>query len=324
VAVLNTSPSVIYGGIWMSGGAPAIDTDGTMYLGTGNGPYAPDTRNWGNAILKLPVDRPTVIDSKVFRPLDYFSPFNRDSLNSDDLDLGSGGVMLLPNQSGGHPRLMVLGSKQGLLYVVDRDQLTAVHSDERLCTDEELARLAESRQANPSPTWSESCDAVVQVVKIRTDGLGADAPASTYRGSALFSTPAYWNGHVYVAAHGDHLKMFAVRDGLLVNTPESVSADVFENGGATVSISANGIRDGVVWALASRSEGVVLYAFDAANLSRVLFKSSGTAVDQQLGISRVGNLDAITSRGRFLVPTVYDGKVFVATSGRLNVFGLVN
>ncbi len=54
---------------------------------------------------------------------DYFTPSNEASLSRRDLDLGSGGVMLLPDQPGAHPHEAIVGFKTGTLFVLDRDRL---------------------------------------------------------------------------------------------------------------------------------------------------------------------------------------------------------
>jgi hypothetical protein len=140
----------------------------------------------------------------------------------------------------------------------------------------------------------------------------------------LFTTPTYWNGRVYIGAHRDNVKMFTVREGGLVNRPISMSATTFARGGVNTSISANGDQNGILWALDSgESNGMfaILYAYDARDLSRVLYKSSGTLQDELAGISAPGGRDRINVGRRFAVPTVYGGKVLVATGSTLHVFG---
>ena len=120
--------------------------------------------------------------------------------------------------------------------------------------------------------------------------------------------------------------MFTVRDGRLVNQPKSMSTNQFAWPGVTPSISATGNQNGIVWAIDSgdiNGEPAVLYAFDALDLTHVLFKSSGTADDERSGISAPGGRDQMAPGRRMSVPTVYGGKVFVATRTTLYVFGLL-
>jgi hypothetical protein len=118
-AVLNTSPDAEESGIWQSDNGPAADEDGIIYVATGNGKFtaAGGGRDYGDSLLKLGMR------NGALGVLDYFTPFNEKTLNSDDADLGSGGPMLVPKQPGTERRLVVVGDKAGNLYVLDRSHL---------------------------------------------------------------------------------------------------------------------------------------------------------------------------------------------------------
>jgi hypothetical protein len=323
--VFNTSPNGQYGGIWNSGAAPAIDSDGTMYLQVGNGPFDPKAGNWGDTILALPVDRETILDKHAFGVLDYFEPFNPQFLLDYDLDIGTGGTLLLPDQPGPQPHLLVAGGKQGLIYVLDRDQFTGGNVHQAECSTDALTAIASARRAAPARAWTETCDPVLQVFKNVSGADGDDRLPDVFRGHGIFSSPSYFAGRVYVAAAGDRLKAFDVVEGGLANVPSSVSDMTFRFPGVTTSISADLNQGGIVWAVDSgETTGTpgVLYAFDAADLSHVLYRSSGSADDQRAGIAPEGDRDKLSVGLRFAIPTVYDGKVFVVTQGELNIFAL--
>jgi hypothetical protein len=94
-------------------------------------------------------------------------------------------------------------------------------------------------------------DAVVQRIRMAGGGYGA---------------MAFWNGHVYFACSDDFLRDYGIKNGQAIL--EKYSNVKFENPGATPSISANGAKDAIVWAVATKTwNGVdrpaVLYAFDA-------------------------------------------------------------
>ena len=116
-AVFNASPDADDSGIWEGDTGPAADKDGNIFVATGNGRFdaAKGGRDYGDTLLKL--------DGKSLKISDYFAPFNVDALDAGDHDLGSGGPMLLPDQSGPHPHLAVVAGKGGTLYLVDRDHL---------------------------------------------------------------------------------------------------------------------------------------------------------------------------------------------------------
>jgi hypothetical protein len=120
-AVFNASPDADDSGIWEGDAGPAADNHGNIFLATGNGRFdaAKGGRDYGDTLLKL--------EGRNLRVSDYFAPYNVAALDARDLDLGSGGPMLLPEQSGPHPHMAVIAGKGGVLYLVDRDHLGRYH-----------------------------------------------------------------------------------------------------------------------------------------------------------------------------------------------------
>jgi len=119
VTVFNDTIDGGRGGIWMSGGGPAADSQGNIYLLTGNGDFNADTggRNYGDTFLKLGASAGLSVS-------DWFTPFDQSNLNANDLDLGGGGaVILLDQPSGPVPHLVLGGGKAGTFYVLNRDSL---------------------------------------------------------------------------------------------------------------------------------------------------------------------------------------------------------
>ena len=124
VAVFNAAPEGEEAGIWQSDAGPAADAEGNIYPVTGNGKFsaASGGSDYGDTALKLG------LSSSGFQVKDYFTPFNQQQLNDDDLDLGSLGPLLLPDQPGQHRHLLITGDKAGNIYVIDRDQMGKFHS----------------------------------------------------------------------------------------------------------------------------------------------------------------------------------------------------
>jgi len=114
--VYCTTPNGGLGGIWMSGGGPAADSGGQIFFITGNGTFQAGS-DYGDSFIRLSTSGGGLSFS------DYFTPFNQQALSDGDLDLGAGGVVLLPDQSGAHPHVMVGAGKEGRIYLVDRDNL---------------------------------------------------------------------------------------------------------------------------------------------------------------------------------------------------------
>ena len=119
VGAFLTTPNGKAGGIWQSGGGPAADTDGTIFLATANGTFDANTggSDYGDSVIHF-----TAAGSPL-AVLDYFTPYDQQNLFKSDLDLGSGGVVLLPDQDGPPIHEMVAGGKEGTLYLLDRDNL---------------------------------------------------------------------------------------------------------------------------------------------------------------------------------------------------------
>jgi hypothetical protein len=116
-AVFNASPDADDSGIWEGDTGPAADKAGNIFLATGNGRFdaAKGGRDYGDSLLKL--------NGESLKLSDYFAPYNVANLDANDSDLGSGGPMLLPDQSGAYPHLAVVEGKGGVLYLVDRDHM---------------------------------------------------------------------------------------------------------------------------------------------------------------------------------------------------------
>ena len=238
VSALNTTPNGNEGAFWMSGAGPAADANARIYLLEANGTFDttlnsngfPSQSDFGNAFLKLSAANKRLVVS------DYFEMFNSSLENSIDQDLGSGGVLVLPDlaDASGKTRHLAVGAgKDAKIYVVDRDNLG---------------------KFNPAS------NNIYQVVP------GALS-------SAVFSMPAYFNGNVYYGAEGDNIKAFAIAHARLGTMPTSQTAESFTYPGATPSISANGTSDGIVWAT-ENTNPAVLHAFDATNLAHELYNSN--------------------------------------------------
>ncbi|MBI1376571.1 MAG: choice-of-anchor D domain-containing protein [Frankiales bacterium] len=121
------------GGIWMSGGGLASDGSGNILAAIGNA-FQPDVNNydrtnqpteWSNAVVRLHVDTGASSVNNI-TVNDFFRPCTEGFLDQNDLDLGSGGIALLPEAQFGtssHPRLVVAAGKEGYVYLLDRDNL---------------------------------------------------------------------------------------------------------------------------------------------------------------------------------------------------------
>jgi len=115
-AVFNTTPNGFDGGIWQSGAAFSVDPAGSIYLQTGNGAFDvyKGGLDYGDSFLRL---------NSSLAVNDYFTPYNQLSLSQQDLDLGSGAGLILPEQNGKFPNEIMSAGKQGIIYVINRSNM---------------------------------------------------------------------------------------------------------------------------------------------------------------------------------------------------------
>jgi hypothetical protein len=279
-SVFLTTPNGGHGGIWQSGAAPTLDLDGNLYVVVGDGFFDANIggANYGQSVVKFSLNRTGI------SPTDYFAPFDQEALDKRNMDLGTGGSILLPDQAGVHPHLLITVGKAGTIYVLDRDNLGHFKAS--------------------------SNDQIVQTIP-------QPFPLQEFPGK-FHSSPAFWQGAsgawVYIGGVSDKLRAFSLMDGVLSTTPTSMSANTFSYPGASPAISSDENSNGIVWAI---SNGIpadpVLNAYDATNLANLLY-SSDQAPNQR---------DKPDSPVKFVVPVVVNGKVYFGTQSNLEVYGLL-
>jgi len=144
-------------------------------------------------------------------------------------------------------------------------------------------------------------DALVEMIKMPGGGYGA---------------MAYWNGHAYFAASDDYLREYTIRNGELVL--HASSKNKFENPGATPSISADGKKNAIIWAISTKTwngadtRPAVLYAFDAVKLGEPIYTSEQNSQRDRAALAT-----------RFVIPVVVNGRVYFSTRGEVEVYGLL-
>jgi hypothetical protein len=240
--VVNFGDDAGEAGIWMAGCGLSEDSSGNLYLATGNGSFnafnGSGGTEYGDTFLKLSPSREMSV-------LDYFTPYNQAYLADNDIDLGSGGVLLVPNQPGPIPHMIIGGGKQGTVYVINRDMFTT---------------------ANNHYNTNGNYDAVLQTVALN----GGD-----------YETPAYFNGMVYFTASEDVTAAFSISNGVLSLPAGSTGSRTFPFPGATASVSANGQNNGILW-LIERANPATLIADDANDVSSEIYNSDQAGDRDQL------------------------------------------
>ena len=248
LGAMVTQPDGSYGSaIWQGGTGPAADADGNIYLSTANGEFNFGTNfpDLGDSVLKLN------FNSGAFTVADYFTPYDEAVLSSQDLDLGSGAVSILPDQTGRHKHLLATGSKRGDVYLLDGDN------------------LGQFNMVDNS-----------QIPQYMPGAL------SKYN----FSSPNYWtdgtNQYVYYLAHNDFLKAYSLSNGALSATPVAQTSTKLTTVGLP-EISANGTANGIVWIVRSVNGIPLLSAYEASKL--FLLYDSGMAANGRDSLGTVAH-----------------------------------
>ena len=125
-AVFCTTPSSYGGGVWGAGAGFSLDAAGSLYAFLGNGGYDGVTA-YGNSIIKL---------SPALAVLDWFTPSNWATLESNDSDLSSSRAMLMKTANGS--TLVVGGAKDYRAYVVDSLCMGHLQGSGSGCTSPQL------------------------------------------------------------------------------------------------------------------------------------------------------------------------------------------
>ena len=280
-AVVCTSANGFGDGVWMAGAAMPIDGDapgGRMFLTTGNGTYsAYPPFNGSVALGDSTVD--FNLSNGSLQATDAFTPFNQETLSNSDLDQGSGGILMLPDQQGSYPHILLQVGKEGRILVLNRDNLGGYATG----------------------------------VSSNTNAL-QDIPGAV---GGLWSTPAYWNGNIYMWGSQDVPKLFQINTGVVGATPASQSTISSSFPGASFSISSNGAQDGIAWAVRTdqypTNGPAVLYAWDANDLTNTIYESDTNSAR-----------DGVGQANKFAIPVVTNGKLYLNAQFQVDVYGLFN
>jgi hypothetical protein len=309
----NTTPNGIGGadgGIWASGGAPAVDSQNDVYVSTGNGIFDQGSgflmeNDYGDSVLRLtPAPGVVTANGANLKLVDYFTPNTESCLAAADADLGSGAPVILPEQTtAGLPsHLLVQLGKDGVVYLVNGDNMGQFVTDDCLASSKQIV------QSFP--------------------GTGG-----------FWGTPAFWQNSLYFAGADDALKQFSfnLTTGQFNTTASSQSNQVYGFPDVSPSISSQGAANGIVWAIDNGLFGfgspnaaggvncfmapvppqctgpAILHAYNATNLANEYWNSSQAA----------NNGDQAGNAVKFIPPTVANGKVYVGTRTEIDVYGLL-
>src|SRR2546422_5274456 len=281
--VYNATPNGYAGGMWESGTGMAADAQGNLYVVTGNGtvgdtadPTSPTNR--AESALKLTPAGSTL------QVASYFTPYDYQYLNDNDLDYGGMGGLLIPNSG-----YYLTGAKDGTLYLLNKDDMGG---------------------------YLPSSNQVQQVVPL---GASANMHCQTayYKGSSKEFIYIWSENDPLRAIPFDRAS------NLLDPQSQVVFSGVGPTGqsGAVLSVSSNGSKDGtgILWASYAFSGDAehnvspgILRAFDANDVTTELWNN-------RQNVSR----DGAGNYAKFSSPTIANGHVYLPTfSNRVVVYGL--
>jgi hypothetical protein len=289
-AVFNSTPNQVgtlsysRGGIWMGGGAPAVDSSGNLFFITGNGSFDANTggSNYGDSVVKLSA-------SSGLSVADYFTPLDQASLDSNDTDFGSGAATILVDQPAGPvAHLVIGGGKQGNLFLLNRDNMGKFNSSTNNVI--QTINLGNSIFATPvfwqNNLYVAGVGSLKQFVFNSATGKFNGAPFSQSSTSYRFpgATPS-------VSSNGITNGIVWVLDNGLYCTPQSPGC------GATI-----------------------LHAYDTTNLATELWNSSQAAGNRDMAGHAVKFTVPTVANGKVYVGTRGNDS---SVLGELEVYGLL-
>jgi hypothetical protein len=296
LTVGNPSPRA---GIWQSGGRLVSDKPGEILLVSGNGVVSPapvpgstPPTTLGEAAIRLKVQ-----GNGSLQATDFFSPCNAQALSDNDLDIGTGAPLALPDSFGtpAVPHVLVVVGK-GPIYLLNRDHLGGF------------------QQGSPG-----SCP--------DGSGFAGDDIASSFalpNTPGIWATPAMWpgdGGSIYVpyptfdGGSPGNLTSYRVVDnnGQPTLSLAGQSSDSFGYGSSSAIVTSDGTTGGteLVW---------IVFFPDQSGVNAELRAYNGDPVGgvlQQRGSWPIG------TGNKFTTPTVSAGRIYVgAGDGHVLAFGV--
>jgi hypothetical protein len=276
--VFNDTPNGSEGGIWMGSNGPSSDGKGNIFLDSANGTFDSSQSNYSSSSLRL-----TLGPNKSVQVADFFTPYNQQLMSAYDNDFGVMGSIILPDQPGPVPHLLITEDKSSTIYLIDRDSMGSY-----------------------DPTTNHA----MYSVKL--------SPHNTKQNALFFNNNLYISGDsapMYAYPFDPAMQQFQT-------TPSSTTSESFTCpgcyvGGSAPTISANGTSNAILWTVDATQFQVpgpgVLCAYDPADLTHELYNSAQAAA----------NRDQAANANKFVTPTVANGHVYVSGNGAVDVYGLL-
>jgi hypothetical protein len=310
--------NVFLDSIWMSGAGPASDESGNLIFSTGNSDSAfglgkAATSTWidtvpcsGTAtgtdstvhcsniqesVVKITGDLTTI--TGIFSPT--ATTFNPTTLTMDnnDLDLGSGGVLVVPQQRPGGPSLAATAGKDGRLFLFDRSSTATAGM--------KLLQMHQGGDCWCAPSYFAGPDNLTRMVTSQgVPGQNIDIGGEQLQTFHIFPSPSLTPaGSTTLITSGQDPGFFT-----------SVSCNGPGSFGTCTDMP-------IIWAVSrpvsTSSPGVNLYAFQALKVN-----SNDPGYTVLFGPTQVGSWPNINANAN-IVPTVSNGRVYVASNKLLTI-----
>jgi hypothetical protein len=292
--------SLVNGSIWQAGFGVASDMDGNLYFATGNGEWD-GNNNYGDSVIKF--------SAASLAPTDYFTPAGWAGESYADLDLGSGGVMVIPDQPNAPRHLAIAGGKSGVTYLLNRDNL-----GRKLGGGNDVAA-------------AQSGAGALSAILTATSGF-----------DALLGGPAYFVGsdgkpNIVIASHSsdaDQISPTGYPAGWLtivgIARKTHTFAELFTKWRTLISpvdagtipvVSSNGTKanTAIIW-ITSRPANTA-----TTQLRLQAYNPANRALLADVPLPGLWNTARPLSGHPFLTPTVANGHVFIAGNGTLSILG---
>ncbi|MGB8012288.1 MAG: hypothetical protein WCF68_11775 [Terriglobales bacterium] len=265
--------------IWMAGYGPATDDAGNILFVTGNsdpGTYDGVT-NIQESVVRLSSTLTTVSG--------VFTPSNQENLDQGDVDFGSGGVLVLPDQPGSVPHLAVAAGKYGTMFLMNEDNLGGY-----------------------SPK--------------KNNVLGSYSIGGCWCGQSYYVDPSDGLGRV-VSSGGNSVEVWKVQTSPSVALKSTTSAQIPASGqdpGFFTTISSNGTANPIIWALSrppsTKAAPIHLFAFNPDAGKTTMKRLFSAVAGAWPNLTGDANLVPVVANGQVFVASHKQLRIFGSTGDK--------
>jgi hypothetical protein len=310
-------------GVWMANAAPAVDDNGDIYVTTGNGPNNPQFAldQMGESVAKLTWN-PGNPGSLVLD--DWFTPFydNGRDVDHRDMDLASGGVVILPDEGG-----LLAGGKDGVYYHVNRSNMG--HRDFTQLVDQPFVASFDYTPYNGHASFFDDLN---QDTSTDPFTIGHMANGRTVH---IHGTGVYFNSMLFMQGENNMVRVFAKTSGHFAANPVARGTSIASIGtpspggmpGGILALSANGTSSAILWVnevFGNLPGDPDSNAAPTPNILRAYdVSTASTGTLQSIWDSETEPNDHVGAATKFAPPLVANGKVYQATyDNQVVVYGL--